>query len=114
MVKVTDNHIEITAGDSAVFDVTIMNGESEYDYSNDEVKFGVKKNFNDATCIIEKDVVDGKVTLEPEDTANLNVGIYFYDVKVVTENGDVCTVISAQQFEVGHSVLKDFTAEEGV
>ena len=114
MVKVTDNHIEITAGDSGIFDVTIMNGESEYDYSNDEVKFGVKKNFNDATCVIEKDVVDGKVTLEPEDTKDLSVGIYFYDVKVVTSEGEVCTVISAQQFEVCHSVLKSFTAEEGV
>ena len=108
MVKVTDNKIEITAGDSAVFDIVIYNGETEYDYSNDTVKMGIKRHFSDADCIIEKTVTDGKVTLTPADTRDM-AGIYYYDVKVVTAGGDVCTVISAQQFEVGYSVLKDFT-----
>ena len=113
MVKVTDNQIFITPGDSAELTVTIMDGEQEYDYSNDTVKFGVKKQFNDKECVIEKTVTDGKVTLEPDDTKDLSEGAtYYYDIKVVTADNQVCTVIAANQFIVGHSVLKDFTAEE--
>ena len=113
MVKVTDNQIFITPGDSAELTVTIMDGEQEYDYSNDTVKFGVKKQFNDRECIIEKTVDEsGKVTLVPDDTIGLGAGTYYYDVKVVTADNQVCTVIAANQFVVGHSVLKDFTAEE--
>ena len=113
MVKVTDNQIFITPGDSGVFTVKIMDGEQEYDYSNDTVKFGVKKQFSDRECIIEKTVDEnGKVTLVPDDTIGLGAGTYYYDVKVVTADNQVCTVIAANQFIVGHSVLKDFTAEE--
>lgn len=113
MVKVTENQIFLTKGDSAELEITIMDGDQEYDYSNDEVKFGVKKNFADKDCIIEKTVDEnGKVSLEPEDTADLDVGTYFYDLKVVTADNAVCTVIAAAQFVIGHSVLTDFTAEE--
>lgn len=113
MVKVTeDNSVFITKGDSAELEITIKDGEETYDYSNDVVKFGVKQNFNDVDCIIEKTVDEnGKVTLAPEDTKDLAVGTYFYDLKVVTEDNAVCTVIAAAQFIVGHSVLTDFTAE---
>lgn len=113
MVKVTENQIFLTKGDSAELDVVIKDGEETYDYSNDTVKLGIKKNFADAECVVEKTVDEnGKITFEPDDTKDLEVGTYFYDLKVVTASGLVCTVIAASQFIIGHSVLTDFTAEE--
>lgn len=113
MVKVTENQIFLTKGDSAELTITIMDGEETYDYSNDTVKLGIKKNFADAECLIEKTVDEnGKVTFDPDDTKDLDVGTYFYDLKIVTADNAVCTVIAAAQFIIGHSVLTDFTAEE--
>ena len=113
MVKVTENQIFLTKGDSAELDVVIKDGEETYDYSNDTVKLGIKKNFADAECVVEKTVDEnGKITFEPDDTKDLEVGTYFYDLKIVTADDEVCTVIAASQFVIGHSVLTDFTAEE--
>ena len=113
MVKVTDSQIIVlTKGDSASLTVKIFDGEQEYDYSNDTVKLGVKRQLSDSECIIEKTVEDGKVTFEPEDTKDLKVGSYFYDLKIVCADGSVCTVIASAQFILGNSVLTNFTAEE--
>lgn len=113
MVKVTENQIFLTKGDSAELDVVIKDGEETYDYSNDTVKLGIKKNFADAECVVEKTVDEnGKITFDPDDTKDLEVGTYFYDLKIVTADNEVCTVIAASQFVIGHSVLTDFTAEE--
>ena len=113
MVKVTENQIFLTKGDSAKLDVAITVSGETYDYSNDTVKLGVKKQFSDAECVIEKTVDEnGSIIFVPDDTKDLPVGTYFYDLKIVTEDNDVCTVIAASQFVIGHSVLTDFTAEE--
>ena len=112
MVKVTGNQIFLTKGDSALLEVKIMNGEEEYDYSADTVKLGIKRQLSDDECIIEKTVEDGKIAFEPNDSKNLQCGQYYYDLKVVTAEGQVCTVIGASQFVLGNSVLDDFTAED--
>ena len=114
MVKVTDSQIIfLTKGDSASLTVKIFDGDQEYDYSNDTVKLGIKRQLSDSECIIEKTVDEnGKVTFEPEDTKDLKVGSYFFDLKIVCADGSVCTVIAAAQFILGNSVLTDFTAEE--
>ena len=112
MVKVTGNQIFLTKGDSGSLTVKIFDGEQEYDYSNDTVKIGIKRQLSDDECIIEKTVDEhGKVTFEPEDTKDLKTGSYFYDLKVVTADGNVCTIIAAAQFIIGYSVLTDFTAD---
>ena len=112
MVKITGNQIFLTKGDSGTLEVAITSGGEAYDYSNDTVKLGIKRQLSDSDCIIEKTVDEnGKITFKPEDTKNINVGSYFYDLKIVTADGEVCTLIGAEQFVVGYSVLTDFTAE---
>lgn len=112
MVVVDNNKIFITKGDSAEFEVVIMDGEQEYDYSNDTVEFGVKRSAFDESCVIRKTVnEDGKIVLTPEDT-DIDYGDYIYDVQVthMDDSGEepvtyVYTPIAAQKFTIGYSVL---------
>lgn len=77
------NNVTLTRGDSAKFELTLTDSKGEtYDYSNDKVKFGVKRSAFDATCVLEKDVIDGVITLEPADTESMEFGDYLYSVEV--------------------------------
>ena len=111
MLKVDEqNGITLTRGDSAILDVTIKDGDGNtYDYSDDEVKFGVKRSAFDTECVLEKTVEDGKITLEPEDTAELEFGDYLYDIQLThvdeSENTSIFTPIAAARFSVGFNVL---------
>lgn len=109
------NNIMLTRGDSAKFKLTLTDSEGEtYDYSNDEVKFGIKRSAFDASCVLEKTVVDGAIELEPADTESMEFGDYLYSVEVrhtveaETEGEEdkieVYTPIVAK-FSLGYNVL---------
>lgn len=100
MAKVQDNNIFITKGDKAAFNFEV----EDYDFSSDTVTLGVKRNYQDSECVIVKEIENGKFVINPEDTAGLPAGVYFYDVKVVGENVD-CTAIAGAQFVIGNSVF---------
>lgn len=118
MVKIDEKMgITLTRGDSASFTLTIEDAEEQtYDFSNDVVKFGVKRSPFDKDCILEKTFdEEGKITFTPADTENLEFGDYLYDVEVrhTTEAEseaeedvvDVYTVIAAARFTLGWNVL---------
>lgn len=114
MLKVDEkNGITLTRGDSAVFSVTVEDEHGEtYDYSDDTVKFGVKRSAFDTDCVLEKTVEDGQVVLTPEDTENMEYGDYLYDIEIthVDDSGeepvtDVWTPIAAARFTLGFNVL---------
>lgn len=93
--------IKITRGDSAVFTLDVKQNGEEYDYTNDEVKFTVKKNTNTDEILIQKTAHYGEdVMLEPEDTENLPYGDYVYDVQLKTDGGFVDTIITPSKFTV--------------
>ena len=106
MFKVDGNNIYLTRGDTAVIELTITDGEGEtYDYSNDTVKFAVKRFVTDATPVIEKTFEDGSITITPEDTKELSFGPYLYDIQLTSEDGEtVATVIIPSTFTVGPEV----------
>lgn len=110
MLKVSSNNsIYITRGDSAVIALNVTDSEgAAYDFSNDTVKFTVKKNCQDRNAVIEK-VFDenGQIALEPADTEGLTFGDYWYDVQLThTENDSVSvdTIIVPTTFTVGAEV----------
>ena len=77
------NNILLTRGDSAKFELALTDSEGEaYDFGGDEVRFGVKRSAFDATCVLEKTVEDGVITLEPADTESMEFGDYLYAVEV--------------------------------
>lgn len=105
-----NNNIKITRGDSAELTIALKDAEGEtYDYSEDVVKFGVKRSAFDTSCVIEKTVTDSKVVLTPADTETLEFGDYLYDVEVrhtnESEEVEVYTPISAARFTIGYNVL---------
>ena len=109
------NNVVLTRGDSAKFELTLTDSEGEtYDYSNDEVKFGVKRSAFDASCVLEKTVEDGVIELEPADTESMEFGDYLYAVEVrhtveaesegEEDKVEVYTPIVAK-FSLGYNVL---------
>lgn len=115
MLKIDNNSITLTRGDSAELELTITDANGDaYDYSGDTVKFGVKRRATDTTpAMLVKEFEDGKITFNPEDTANMEYGDYLYDVQLEhttgagTENEatEVYTVIAAARFTVGWNIL---------
>ncbi len=97
--KVTDkNEIEITLSDTDNLYFTMKNKEEEA---------VLRKNINNGIELLE----DGyyHIILNPEDTANLDVGKYYYDIELNlnTEPLYVKTII-----EGTIKLLKDITTEE--
>lgn len=104
------NGITLTRGDSAELEVVIKDANGDtYDYSNDTVKFGVKRTAFESACVLEKTVEDGKIVLTPEDTKTMEYGDYLYDIQVAVTGEDesvsIYTPIAAARFSLGYEVL---------
>ena len=100
MVKFLDNFgIEATKGDTIIYPfVVVDNNKAIYQVqTGDVINFGMKKNYSDAECIIEKTVDNTTLTLilEHNDTKDLEVGAYYYDLQITkAANNEVHTFIS--------------------
>lgn len=100
MVKFLDKFgIEATKGDTIIFPFVVVNNDkSIYQVqSGDVINFGLKKNYNDAECLIEKTIDNTTLTLvlEHDDTKGLEVGAYHYDIQIIkAANNEVHTFIS--------------------
>lgn len=94
-----NNKITLTKGDSfySVINVVTSIGRQPYEpEEGDEIRFAMKKNYDDAECLIEKDIdtEDLILHLAPADTKTLDVGEYVYDIQLTTAGGDVDTFIA--------------------
>lgn len=108
MFEVSNNEIFLTRGDTGLFVLDIKNQDGEL-YTRDEgdvVVFTVKASPRDMLALIEKTVgADGKVTINPADTARLNYGTYFYDIQLTrAEDDSVCTIIPPTPFNLTEEV----------
>ena len=106
MFKIINNEITLTRGDSASMSFKCINESTgeEYDYSADNVVFSLKKCPAEPKPLIQKTITDGKLVLEPEDTADLPFGQYYYDVVINKADGSVDTVIPTTVFTVAYEV----------
>ena len=116
MISVDEKmNISLTKGDSATLELTLMNGEEEYDYSNDDVKMVVKRSQQDSEVVLEKTVEDSKITLTPADTNGIEgFGDFLYAIKVYhtveaesaeeEDTVDVYTPVVAR-FTLGYNVV---------
>lgn len=100
MVKFLDNFgIKATKGDTIIYPFVVINNDNSiYQVQNDDViNFGLKKNYSDAECLIEKTIDNTTLTLvlEHNDTKSLEVGSYYYDIQITKAlNDEVHTFIS--------------------
>lgn len=121
MFKISGNNIYLTRGDSAAIELQVVNGENPYDFSEDEVKFSLKKRLSDKQPLIQKtfgnydsETNKASITIEPEDTAGLDFGDYLYDIQLKhteepEQEGDdpvvtVDTIIVPSTFTIGAEV----------
>ena len=100
MVRFLDDFgIQATKGDTIIFPFVVVDNDKQiYQVqSGDVINFGLKKNYSDAECLIEKTIDNATLTLvlEHSDTKSLEVGAYFYDIQITkAENNEVHTFIS--------------------
>lgn len=102
MFEIYRGDISIIRGDSAIFEITIVDEEKNIytPTESDTITFTVKENTRSKPVVIQKPVIDGKVVINPEDTNGLRYGKYVYDVQLVTGDGWVDTIIPPHSFTV--------------
>ena len=100
MVRFLNNWgIVVTKGDTVKMPIIVTNNDgSIYHVQKDDViNFGLKKEYTDAECLIEKTIDNNELmlVLSHEDTKNLEVGIgYKYDIQILRNKDEVHTFIS--------------------
>jgi hypothetical protein len=102
MLYVEGNSIKLTRGDTAYLTVGINRGDEEYVVQpSDTLTLTVKKYTSDQSPAFQK-VLSGETTfhIEPQDTASLAFGLYYYDIQLDTADGDTFTVVDVSVFEI--------------
>ena len=105
MFTIKNNTITLTRGDTARISLSIKDDSgSDYDFSSDTVLFTVKKAETDSEIVLQKEVTNGIITINPSDTAELPFRKFVYDVQVTTAGGDVYTVIPPSTLSIEKEV----------
>ena len=91
--------IVVTKGDTVKMPIIVTNNDgSIYHVQKDDViNFGLKKEYTDAECLIEKTIDNNELmlVLSHEDTKKLETGIgYKYDIQILRNKDEVHTFIS--------------------
>ena len=119
MLKVEDNFIYLTKGDTAYLTVELED-DDEF-ATGDIVNFNVKLNLkNNAEYLIHKEIEIAQksntleIKLEPEDPATMRDGLYYYDVQLTRANGDIFTIVTPDENEPkpNFKLLKEVTVDE--
>lgn len=105
-VEIKKNIIEMTRGDTLKVPIKINyldenNEVQEYiPQEGDQIRFAVKKNYNDAGILICKEIPWNtcELVLNPADTKCLEQpAVYVYDIQITLNNGFVATIIGSKQ-----------------
>lgn len=90
----SNGQIKITKGDSAALKVNLQmaNGEAYEMSSGDALTLTVKRRPGD-TKLVEIVSDTNVLSFAPEDTKNLDAGVYCFDIQLATNDGDIFTVV---------------------
>ena len=95
--NITGTTITLTRGDTfeALVSATKRDGTQYIPVEGDVIRFAMKENYDDPRPLLVKDIpIDTMMlTLEPQDTADLNFGKYVYDIQLTKANGKVDTLV---------------------
>lgn len=95
-------NIKLTRGDSMSLSVSLERDGAEYELDpSDVVTFSMKESYDDALPVLSKTLSDGELTLVPTDTSGLDIGTYYYNMRITYADGTVDTFIAERTFEVG-------------
>lgn len=101
--------IILTKGDTFKRTLTLKEkstGEVYTPVEGDSIRFAAKKKYKDTECAILKDIPISIMLLHlaPEDTKDLAVGDYVYDIQITYANGDVDTFIDKAKLTITEEV----------
>lgn len=96
MVKILDNGISATKGDTVRYNFVIKNNDGSiyHPVVGDVIHFGLKESYDDTECIITKEISTSELCLilSHDDTKNLKPNVaYVWDIQIEKVNGDVET-----------------------
>ena len=98
MIKFVNNNISIVRGDTGILQIN-------FSQEVDSAVFSVKKNIEDTEYVLQKNITDGVLQFDHDDTNDLEAGKYVYDIQV-NYNNNVETPIIAY-----FTVIADVTRE---
>ena len=107
MLKITENEVFLTRGDNADIAVTIydMNGDVYTLQPGDVLTFTMKYNCITEDIILQKNITaDSTIHIQPADTNNLAYGLYWFDVQLTMNGGNIYTVIDPHPFNIKKEV----------
>lgn len=106
--NITGTTITLTRGDTfeALVSAIKRDGTQYIPVEGDSIRFAMKENYDDPRPLLVKDIpIDTMMlTLEPQDTADLNFGKYVYDIQLTKANGKVDTFISKAILKLSEEV----------
>lgn len=108
MLRIDQNSISLTRGDTAYLTVPIFNdvtGEEYVMQPDDTLTLTVKRSVRDTEFVFQK-VSTGSNAFHilPTDTAGVKFAVYKYDIQLTTADGDVYTVIEPTDFKIAEEV----------
>ena len=109
MLKISNNDISLTRGDTARLTVptyiTVNEEKQPYTVKEDDVlTLTVKKEYEDEPMIEKKITGSNMFHIKPEDTKPYAFGTYKYDVEITTADGDNYTIIDDKKFKITNEV----------
>ena len=107
MLVITDNEVRLTRGDNADIIVQIkdLNGDTYELQEGDKLLFTMKRNCKTDIIVIQKDITsDQVISIEHDDTKDLDYGTYYFDIQCTLADGNVYTVIEPHPFIIEKEV----------
>lgn len=110
-----ENTIIAAQNRKLVIDIQVLDGTEPYILSGTEkLKFGVKKEPSDDNCVIQAELEASDYHAETQcytlnissDDMDIPAGMYFYDIALVGQDGQLSLVIGCEQFVVADSVIR--------
>lgn len=102
MLKIDKNNIYLTRGDSAAIQIYLedTNGDPYTPVEGDEIRFALKRNYEDFRCLIKKPIPTDTLMLNltSTETEKLDFGKYYYDIQLTRLDGTVDTFIDRALF----------------
>lgn len=106
--SVKKNTITLTRGDTfkATIGITNPDGTPYEPEEGDSIRFAMKKEYEDAEVLIEKDIPTDTLilTIAPEDTKPLRFGDYVYDIQLTKVSGEIDTFITKSKLVLTEEV----------
>lgn len=110
MLEVNNNEVDLTRGDTAKLKVNLRLKSTKQPYTMQEgetLTLTVKKSSTRRDYCFQKVIKKDEIFhIKPEDTENLDCGVYVYDVELRTTEGDKYTIFKKKPFRISEGVTE--------